>query len=187
MAKRLQLTGSQDLLTYYNLIPIYKKYFRSQSPRAKPIDATLFPYISELPGKYDVEPDGYLLNLLRDPQALENDPKIRRIDTELLEEAFSLKEGPVPGFDASILGTDESGPSTYSGGNVHYLHTHEKDHGVSAGEDVSERKHKKKKKKRKHSHDEEGHSHEHKKKKKRKKEKEYEKGYRNENEELVVD
>lgn len=45
----------------------------------------------------DMEPDGYLLNLLRDPQAVESGPEIRPLDAETLKDAFSLKEGPVPG------------------------------------------------------------------------------------------
>ncbi|KAL0082396.1 hypothetical protein J3Q64DRAFT_1720719 [Phycomyces blakesleeanus] len=146
---------------------------------------------NDLVGKYDVEPDGYLINLLRDPQAVESGPKIKRLDPETLEDAFSLKEGPVPGFDASILGTDDGGSSTYSGVNPgQYLHTERGEYGASAGDEMNKRERKKKKKKRKHSHDhdEDGHTHEHKKKKKRKKEKE-ERGYRRdeEGETLVID
>lgn len=44
-----------------------------------------------------MEPDDYLLRLLRDPQAVENGPDIRPLDAETLRDAFSLKEGPVPG------------------------------------------------------------------------------------------
>lgn len=44
-----------------------------------------------------MEPDDYLLRLLRDPQAVENGPEIRPLDAETLRDAFSLKEGPVPG------------------------------------------------------------------------------------------
>ncbi|KAI9033704.1 hypothetical protein CLU79DRAFT_7904 [Phycomyces nitens] len=104
MTKRPRLTGSHDLLSYYNLTPLYDKYVRPYSPpnRAAGLDQTLFRYISDLPGKYDVEPDGYLLNLLRDPQAVEGGPKIKRLDPETLEDAFSLKEGPVPGRGGSM-------------------------------------------------------------------------------------
>jgi len=45
----------------------------------------------------DMEPDDYLLRLLRDPQAVENGPEIRPLDADTLRDAFSLKEGPVPG------------------------------------------------------------------------------------------
>lgn len=45
----------------------------------------------------DMEPDDYLLRLLRDPQAVENGPEIRSLDADTLKDAFSLKEGPVPG------------------------------------------------------------------------------------------
>ncbi|OAD06806.1 hypothetical protein MUCCIDRAFT_160433 [Mucor lusitanicus CBS 277.49] len=111
------LIGSQDLLTYFNLIPIYNKIVKPYPPpnRAAGLNPTLFPYISDLPGRMDMEPDDYLLRLLRDPQAVENGPEIRPLDAETLRDAFSLKEGPVPGFDASILGSDDTGNN--SGGN----------------------------------------------------------------------
>lgn len=48
-------------------------------------------------GRTDVDFDGYLLNLLKDPQAVESGPQIRPLDGETLKDAFSLKEGPVPG------------------------------------------------------------------------------------------
>ncbi|KAI9248874.1 hypothetical protein BDA99DRAFT_524675 [Phascolomyces articulosus] len=171
-----RLLGSQDLLTYYNLIPIYEKYVRPYPPpdRASKLDPTLHSYISDLPGKNDIEPDGFLFNLLRDPQIPDRGPPITKLDSDVLKEAYALKPGPIPGFDASILGTDDGAPS--SGGTGPYLGTGgEKDiYGASAGEgEISgEKKHKKKKKKRKHSHEheEDGHGHsEHKKKKKRKK------------------
>ncbi|KAI7896569.1 uncharacterized protein EV154DRAFT_491476 [Mucor mucedo] len=97
--KKPTLTGSQDLLAYFNLIPIYNRVVKPFPPpdRAAGLDHSLFPYISDLPGRTDVEHDGYLLNLLRDPQAVETGPDIRPLDTETLKDAFSLKEGPVPG------------------------------------------------------------------------------------------
>lgn len=54
-------------------------------------------------GRTDVEHDGYLLNLLRDPQAIETGPEIRPLDAETLKDAFSLKEGPVPGVRLIIF------------------------------------------------------------------------------------
>lgn len=47
------LIGSQDLLTYFNLIPIYNKVVKPYPlpNRAAGLDPTLFPYISDLPGK----------------------------------------------------------------------------------------------------------------------------------------
>jgi hypothetical protein len=51
--KKPNLTGSQDLLTYFNLIPIYNKVVKPFPPpnRAAGLDPSLFPYISDLPGK----------------------------------------------------------------------------------------------------------------------------------------
>ncbi|KAI8374356.1 uncharacterized protein BYT42DRAFT_400936 [Radiomyces spectabilis] len=100
-----RLTGSQDLLTYFNIIPIYNKYVRPYSPpnRAAGLDPTLSSYIANLPGKNDMEPDGYLLNLLRDPQAVESGAAIRPLDAETLKEAFSLKEGPIPRVSYSVI------------------------------------------------------------------------------------
>ncbi|KAG0747979.1 hypothetical protein G6F62_000155 [Rhizopus arrhizus] len=76
--------------------------------RASGLNPTLFPYISDLPGKLEFEPDGYMLGLIRDPQAVENGPDIKPLDSETLRDAFSLREGPIPGFDASVLGTDDA-------------------------------------------------------------------------------
>jgi hypothetical protein len=45
----------------------------------------------------NMEPDGYLINLLRDPQAVESGPEIKALDVDTLKDAFSLKEGPIPG------------------------------------------------------------------------------------------
>lgn len=50
------LIGSQDLLTYFNLIPIYNKIVKPYPPpnRAAGLNPTLFPYISDLPGKRNI-------------------------------------------------------------------------------------------------------------------------------------
>lgn len=50
--KEARLLGSQDLLTYYNLIPIYDKYVRPYPPpdRGASLDQTLQPYTADLPG-----------------------------------------------------------------------------------------------------------------------------------------
>lgn len=48
-------------------------------------------------GKTTVEPDGFLFNLLRDPQVPENGPPIKPFDADVLREAYSLKPGPIPG------------------------------------------------------------------------------------------
>ncbi|KAI7901492.1 uncharacterized protein BX663DRAFT_514613 [Cokeromyces recurvatus] len=190
--KRPYLTGSQDLLKYFNLIPIYNKVVKPYPPpnRASELDPTLYSYISDLPGKMDMEPDGYLLNLLRDPQAVETGSDIRPLDADTLKDAFTLREGPIPGFDASILGNEDGDYNTpnsgqYLGGDYHSATAGELDYN-------GERKHKKKKKKRRHGHehDEDGHSHgDHKKKKKKKKDKERRDEY-NEfggNESLIID
>lgn len=48
-----KLLGSQDLLTYYNLLPIYDKYVKPYPPpdRSAHLDQTLQPYVADLPGK----------------------------------------------------------------------------------------------------------------------------------------
>ncbi|KAI8378788.1 hypothetical protein EDC96DRAFT_493191 [Choanephora cucurbitarum] len=63
-----------------------------------------------------MEYDGYLLNLLRDPQAIETGPSIRPLDADTLRDAFSLKEGPIPGFDATVLGTDDTSVTPHPSG-----------------------------------------------------------------------
>ncbi|ORZ04617.1 hypothetical protein BCR42DRAFT_429021 [Absidia repens] len=96
------LTGGTDLLTYYDLVSCYKKYINQT------IDPTLSSFVADLPGKTTVEADGYMLHLLRDPH-IEQDSgnSIQPLDSITLKDAYQLKEGPVPGFDASLLGTDD--------------------------------------------------------------------------------
>lgn len=53
-------------------------------------------------GKLEFEPDGYMLGLIRDPQAVENGPDIKPLDSETLRDAFSLREGPIPGVKKMI-------------------------------------------------------------------------------------
>ncbi|KAI8099153.1 uncharacterized protein BX664DRAFT_320532 [Halteromyces radiatus] len=124
-----RLTGSTDLLTYYGLVTCYKKYI------SQTIDPTLFSFVADLPGKTTVEPDGYLMDLLHDPH-IEADSAntIRPLDMATLKESYHLREGPVPGFDVSLLGTDDDGGRN----SGQYI---DKDvYGISDGE----RKHKKK-------------------------------------------
>ncbi|KAI9310720.1 hypothetical protein BX666DRAFT_2004117 [Dichotomocladium elegans] len=150
--KKPRLLGSQDLMTYYNLIPIYDKFVRPYPPpdRATHLEQSLQSYIAHLPGKNVIEPDGFLFKLLRDPQIPDQGPPIRQLDPDVLRDAYTLRPGPIPGFDASILGTDKvsGGGAPFSLGHYHSLGLNaERDlHGVSAGEgdQNSERKHKKK-------------------------------------------
>lgn len=88
------LTGSTDLLTYYNLVPCYKKYTN------KTMDPTWRPFVADLPGKTSVDQpaDNYLLHILRDPHIEENSgQRIQPLDLVTLKDAYHLKEGPVPG------------------------------------------------------------------------------------------
>ena len=48
-------------------------------------------------GKNDIEADGFLFNLLRDPQIPESGPPITKLDSDVLKEAYALKPGPIPG------------------------------------------------------------------------------------------
>lgn len=56
-----RLLGSQDLLSYYNLIPIYDKYVRPYPPpdRGASLDQTLAPYTADLPGNIPNAPPLY--------------------------------------------------------------------------------------------------------------------------------
>ncbi|ORX56718.1 CRAL/TRIO domain-containing protein [Hesseltinella vesiculosa] len=76
----------------------YQKYIN------KTIESSLSPYVHELPGKTTVEPDEFLMQLLRDT-AIEPHSQsiIKPLDLETLKEAYNLKEGPIPGFDSSLL------------------------------------------------------------------------------------
>ncbi|KAI8333020.1 hypothetical protein BC941DRAFT_455149 [Chlamydoabsidia padenii] len=126
------------------------------------MDPTWQPFVTDLPGKTTVDQpaDNYLLHLLRDPHIEEHSgQRIQPLDSVTLKDAYNLKEGPIPGFDITLLGTDDTG-----------RHNH-----ITSIDSDSERKHRKKRKKRKHSHDhhdEDGHS-DHKKKRKKKKERDH--------------
>ena len=56
-------------------------------------------------GKTSVEADGFLFNLLRDPQVPQDGPPIKPFDADVLREAYSLKPGPIPGVSAIGLGS----------------------------------------------------------------------------------
>ncbi|GAB5590461.1 hypothetical protein Unana1_05361 [Umbelopsis nana] len=183
-----RLTGSQDLLTLFKLNPLYEQYVRPSlsGNEADSLEPTFANYIGHLPGKFDMGPDNYLIQLIRNPQQIDIGRGIEPLSEETLRESFSLQQGRIPEFDTSLLGLDEGDSnlqgnvkrmpsikmtfgSRIGGGSTSNLHE-------AAGEQGIDKKHKKKKKKRKHGHeneDEGGHVHsDHKKKKKRKKEKE---------------
>ncbi|RUS16041.1 hypothetical protein BC937DRAFT_91670 [Endogone sp. FLAS-F59071] len=103
---RRKLTGSQDLLAHFGLLPMYDRFVRPHPPpnRAAGLQPSYYEYISDLPGNVDPKPDNTLMNLIRNPDA----PKslIVPFDQEALREAFNLRPGPVPGFDYARLDTD---------------------------------------------------------------------------------
>ncbi|CAO3651682.1 unnamed protein product [Cunninghamella blakesleeana] len=160
-----RLTGSMDLLSYYDLLPCYHKYINQT------LDPTLFPFVADLPGKTTVEADDYMKQLLYDPHIEETPSQpIKPLDMDTLKEAYHFKDGPIPGFDPSLIFNEDS-ETTGNHPNQYVASLDKEMNGISSD---GERKHKKKKKKRKHKHehDDDGHG-DHKKKKKKKKEREH--------------
>ncbi|KAF9914633.1 hypothetical protein BX616_007892 [Lobosporangium transversale] len=103
-----QLTGSHDLMTTFNLLPLYNRYVKQKNENNEdlpPIEPTYFPFISDLPGKNVIRPGNYIRALLEAPE--KSYGPIHTFSSSTLRDGFSLRPGPVPGFDPSVLGTEE--------------------------------------------------------------------------------
>ncbi|KAI8597626.1 hypothetical protein EDD21DRAFT_384976 [Dissophora ornata] len=103
-----QLTGSHDLMTTFNLLPLYNQYVRQKTEDNQdipPIEPTYFPFISDLPGKNAIKPGNYIRALLEAPD--KSYGPIHSFSSSTMRDGFSLRPGPVPGFDSSVLGTDD--------------------------------------------------------------------------------
>ncbi|KAF9917713.1 hypothetical protein FBU30_000560 [Linnemannia zychae] len=87
------LTGSHDLISIFKLQPLYDHYVKQKLPNNEdvpPIEPTYAPFIKNL------------------PEAPEKTYQpIHQFSSATLRDAFSLRPGPVPGFDPSVLGTEE--------------------------------------------------------------------------------
>ncbi|KAG0031201.1 hypothetical protein BGZ81_001627 [Podila clonocystis] len=179
-----ELSASQDLMTTFNLLPLYNRYVKQKlenNEAAPAIAPDYFPYISDLPGRNTIRPGNYIRTLLETPE--KSYGPIHAFASSTIRDSFSFRPGPVPGFDPTVLGTEEDGvrpvrqvqpgvqdaykqgTSVPGSGQMHVAP------GVYDAAGLE-------KKKRKHEHDHE-HSHhdggadsEHRKKKKRKKERE---------------
>ncbi|GJJ78646.1 hypothetical protein EMPS_11005 [Entomortierella parvispora] len=102
------LTASQDLMTAFHLLPLYNQYVKQRlenNDPVPPIEPSYFPYISDLPGKNIIRPGNYIRTLLETPE--KSYGPIHGFSSSTLRDGFSLRPGPVPGFDSSVLGTEE--------------------------------------------------------------------------------
>ncbi|KAF9576580.1 hypothetical protein EC968_006927 [Mortierella alpina] len=93
-----QLTGSHDLMTTFNLLPLYNQYVKQKlenNEDVPPIEPTYFPFISDLPGKNVIRPGNYIRALLEAPE--KGYGPIHSFSSSTLRDAFSLRPGPVPG------------------------------------------------------------------------------------------
>ncbi|KAF9971495.1 hypothetical protein BGZ73_005553 [Actinomortierella ambigua] len=105
-AKPQELSGSQDLMAAFNLVPLYNVHVRPKFEGNPPnTDPTYFPYISGLPGKNVIRPGNYIRALIENPE--KSYGPIHEFGYSTMREAFSLRPGPVPGFDGSVLGTED--------------------------------------------------------------------------------
>ncbi|KFH66902.1 hypothetical protein MVEG_07427 [Podila verticillata NRRL 6337] len=105
-----ELSASQDLMTTFNLLPLYNRYVKQRlenNELASPIEPTYFPYINDLPGKNVIRPGNYIRTLLETPE--KSYGPIHAFSSSTIRDSFSLRPGPVPGFDPSVLGTEEDG------------------------------------------------------------------------------
>ncbi|KAJ3220405.1 hypothetical protein HDU67_000072 [Dinochytrium kinnereticum] len=73
-----------------------------------PEGRTYLAYLKDLPGKLEVVKDRSLRDAVLAPP--KGDPiPIRKFDEDTLMAAFTIRPGPIPGFDASVLGADRLG------------------------------------------------------------------------------
>ncbi|KAL1915916.1 uncharacterized protein VTP21DRAFT_6304 [Calcarisporiella thermophila] len=174
-----EMTGDQDLLKKYDLLTMYSKYVKQANGDTQNAeDETYFPYVKDLPGKMETKKDNYIFSLINGPEISVSD--ITTFDKTTLEEAFTLRRGPITGFDGSLLGVDDDFSGTPAALSAAGSDEH---NGTGDGE----KKHKKKKKKRKHENEyEDGEHGEHRKKKKRKRDKEREERYLAHEEQTVI-
>ncbi|KAI1315171.1 hypothetical protein EDD11_001228 [Mortierella claussenii] len=103
-----QLTGSHDLMTTFNLLPLYNRYVKQKNDNNEDlpsIEPTYFPYINDLPGKNVIRPGNYIRALMEAPE--KSYGPIHLFPSSTIRDGFSLRPGPVPGFDASVLGTED--------------------------------------------------------------------------------
>ncbi|KAK3815234.1 MAG: hypothetical protein J3Q66DRAFT_432998 [Benniella sp.] len=100
--------GSQDLITTFNLLPLYNQYVKQKDENNEdlpPLEQTYLPFISDLPGKNVIRPGNYIRALLEAPE--KSYGPIDPFPPSTMRDSFSLRPGPVPGFDPSVLGTEE--------------------------------------------------------------------------------
>ncbi|KAF9346452.1 hypothetical protein BGX34_003870, partial [Mortierella sp. NVP85] len=92
------LTGSQDLITTFNLLPLYNQYVKQKDENNEdlpPLEQTYLPFISDLPGKNVIRPGNYIRALLEAPE--KSYGPIDPFPPSTMRDSFSLRPGPVPG------------------------------------------------------------------------------------------
>ncbi|EMR10399.1 hypothetical protein PNEG_01114 [Pneumocystis murina B123] len=65
-------------------------------------------HIQQFPGKNVILKDRFIRDLIFGPKEEKLDKFIENLDSELIEAAFSLQPGPVPGFDSSVFGSSNT-------------------------------------------------------------------------------
>ncbi|KAG0337271.1 hypothetical protein BG000_005625 [Podila horticola] len=105
-----ELSASQDLMTTFSLLPLYNRYVKQKlenNEAAPAIAPDYFPYISDLPGRNTIRPGNYIRTLLETPE--KSYGPIHAFSSSTIRDSFSFRPGPVPGFDPTVLGTEEDG------------------------------------------------------------------------------
>ncbi|KAF9306549.1 hypothetical protein BGZ74_005124 [Mortierella antarctica] len=114
-----ELSAGQDLMTTFNLLPLYNCYVKQKlenNEAAPAIALDYFPYISDLPGRNTIRQGNYIRTLLETPEKTYG--PIHAFSSSTIRDSFSFRPGPVPGFDPTVLGTEEDGVRPVRQGQV---------------------------------------------------------------------
>ncbi|KTW28576.1 hypothetical protein T552_01837 [Pneumocystis carinii B80] len=132
---------TEDLQQIYGLSSLASRVARvDEFGNKKKMRQSYKGHIQEFPGKNVILKDRFIRDLIFGPKEGKTERFIEDLDPELIEVAFNLYPGPIPGFDSSVFGSSntEKKSELYSEKDVEILAPLEKN------------KHHSKKKKRKH-------------------------------------
>ncbi len=99
---------SQDLISLYGLRDLANSVARidASTGKKRKLRKSYKGHIQDLPGKSDIPTEPYLQSLLNAPES--TGPRIAVLDQGVLRASIgTIRVGPIPGFDVSLLGLDE--------------------------------------------------------------------------------
>ncbi|KAJ3029551.1 UNVERIFIED_CONTAM: hypothetical protein HDU68_011851 [Siphonaria sp. JEL0065] len=100
-AKEKRLTGETDLVAHHSLHRLF-----AVAAAAPLDDLSYLAHVKDLPGKNTCLTDNTLRDLIMRPPT-GNNVAVRNFDKDVLNTAFTMQPGPVPGYTAEDLGADD--------------------------------------------------------------------------------